>query len=86
MEDDFHDPLVSNLAVYPSLLSSAKRAILASPGTVLITVLLLPVCVIIATRLSSGEALVEVNGKGKNEKSVSKQSYWLMFIGHAYQL
>ncbi len=79
--DDFYAPLNTTL---PSrgLASSVWQSVLAAPAALVVTILLSPVFLVVATRLLSGRASEKI--KGKNGRTVWMPSYWLPVVGHAF--
>jgi hypothetical protein len=84
MDDDFYS-LASNATIAsPGLLSSVLQSLVASPASILVTLLLFPALVVVATRLLSGRASAPI--KGGNGRTVWLPPYWIPIVGHALHL
>lgn len=82
--DDFYAPISNATLTSPGLVSTIWTSILAAPASLLITILLSPLFIVVATRLLSGRQSEQI--AGKNERTVWLPSYWLPFVGHGFQM
>jgi hypothetical protein len=86
MDDDFYEPLshATAAAQASGLVSSAWKLLLSTPFSFLLTVLLAPLVIVIATRLLSGHPPAKC--AGREERSVWMMPYWVPVVGHTFQL
>ena len=83
MDDDFYHP-ISNATEPTGLLVLAWRNILAAPPSIIVTVLLAPILIVVATRLRSERPSKKVDGK--DGRTVWMLPYWFPVLGHGFSL
>jgi hypothetical protein len=84
--DDFYEPLsnATSRGAASGLISSILETIVAAPLAVIVSIVLIPILVVISTRLLSGSTSEGI--AGRDGKNVSMLPYWVPVIGHGFQL